>query len=67
MKGFSSLRHLLQTDSGAQADSYPMGTIGSFPGGEADQSPPSNSEVKMHGTITAFSNMFSWRGGAIGL
>jgi hypothetical protein len=29
-----------------------MGTKGSFPGGEFDQSPPSSAEVKMNGAIS---------------
>jgi len=49
--GNFSLRHHLQTSSGAYPASYPMGT-GVFslgvkrPGREADQSPPSSAEVK---------------------
>jgi hypothetical protein len=31
----SSLRHRVQTDSGAHPDSYPMGTGDSFPGDKA--------------------------------
>jgi hypothetical protein len=33
--GNFSLRHLVQTGSGAHPASYPMGTRGSFPGGKA--------------------------------
>jgi hypothetical protein len=33
--GNFSLQHRVQKDSGAQSASYPMGTGGSFPGGEA--------------------------------
>jgi hypothetical protein len=49
--GNFSLHHHVQTDSGAQPASYPMGTRGSFPGvkrpgREADHSPPSSAEVK---------------------
>jgi hypothetical protein len=42
----------VQTESGAHLASYPMGTVGSFPGGkarpgrDADYSPPSTAEVK---------------------
>jgi len=36
----------IMTDPGAHPASYPMGTGGSFPGGEAGHSPPSNAEVK---------------------
>jgi hypothetical protein len=42
----------IQTGSGAQPASYPMGTGGPFPGGkarpgrDADHSPPSSTEVK---------------------
>jgi hypothetical protein len=46
-----SLLHIVQTDSGAQPASYPMGTRGSFPEGkvaghEAYHSPPTSAEVK---------------------
>jgi len=41
----SSVGHI-QTGSGAHPASYLMGTGGSFPGSEADHSPPSNAEVK---------------------
>jgi hypothetical protein len=49
--GNFSLRHFIQTGSGAHTASYPMGTRGSFPEGkaagrEADHSPPSSAEVK---------------------
>jgi hypothetical protein len=50
-KDFSS-RPCIQTGSGAQPASYPIGTGGSFPGGkvwlrrDADHSPPSSAEVK---------------------
>jgi hypothetical protein len=53
-----SLRHHVQTDSGAHTVSYPMGIECSFsgegvkrPGNEADHSPPSNAEVNMRGAI----------------
>jgi hypothetical protein len=48
---FSSIP-CVQTLSGAQPASYPMGTRGPFPGGkaqlgrDADRSPPSSAEVK---------------------
>jgi hypothetical protein len=41
-----SPHHCVQTGSGAYPASYPMHTRGSFPGGEADNSPPSSTEVK---------------------
>jgi len=41
-----SLRHRVQTGSGAHQASYPMGTLGSYPGGESDRSTPSRAEVK---------------------
>jgi hypothetical protein len=49
--GNSSLHHRVQTGSGAHPPSYPMGTMGSFPGvkrpgREADHSPPSSAEGK---------------------
>jgi hypothetical protein len=34
--GNFSLHHYVQTDSGAHPASYPMGTMGSFPGAKAD-------------------------------
>jgi hypothetical protein len=40
------LRHRLQTGSEAHPVSYPVSTRDSFPGGEADHSPPSSAEVK---------------------
>jgi hypothetical protein len=40
------LHHRLQNGSGAHPASYPMGTRGSFPGGEVDHSSPSNAEIK---------------------
>jgi CO dehydrogenase/acetyl-CoA synthase delta subunit len=39
--GNFSLHHRVQYGSGAHPASYQMGTRGSFPGGEADHSPPS--------------------------
>jgi hypothetical protein len=49
--GFSSLRRLVQTGSGAHPASYPLGTDGYYsgvkrPGLEADHSTASNAEVK---------------------
>jgi hypothetical protein len=44
--GNFSLHHRVQNGSGAHTASYPMGKGGSFPGGEADHSPPSSAEVK---------------------
>jgi hypothetical protein len=46
-----SLYHLIQTGSGGHPASYPLDTMGSFPGvkrpgREADHSPPSNAEIK---------------------
>jgi hypothetical protein len=35
LSGNFSLRHRVQTGSGAHSTSYPMGTRGSFPGGKA--------------------------------
>jgi hypothetical protein len=56
--GNFSLRHRLQTDSGAHSASYPVGTTCSFPGVkwpglEADHSPPSNAEVKNERSYTS--------------
>jgi hypothetical protein len=44
--GNFSLHHRVQNGSGSHPASYPMRTRGSFPGGEADHSPPSSAEVK---------------------
>jgi hypothetical protein len=53
-KAFSSAD--IQTGSVAHPASYPMGTVGSFPGikrprHEADRSPPTSAEVKNCGAI----------------
>jgi hypothetical protein len=40
------LHHHIQACSGSHPASYPVGTRGSFPGGEADHLPPSSAEVK---------------------
>jgi hypothetical protein len=50
-EGTFSLHHHIQTSSGANTGTYPLGTGGSFPGikqpwHEADHSPPSNAKVK---------------------
>jgi hypothetical protein len=51
--GNFSLHHRVQTGSGPQLASYPMGSNGSLgvkrPGREAENSPPSSAEVKMRG------------------
>jgi hypothetical protein len=58
-----SLRHRVQTESGAHPASYPKG-IGLFspevkrPGREADHSPSSSVEVKMCGTIPPLTDIF---------
>jgi hypothetical protein len=44
--GNFSLHRRVQNCSGTHPGSYPMGTRGSFPGREADHSPPSSVEVK---------------------
>jgi hypothetical protein len=44
--GYFSLHHRAQTVSGSHSASYPMGTRDSFPGGEADHSPSSGTEIK---------------------
>jgi hypothetical protein len=38
--------HIVHTSSGADPASYPMGTRGSFAGGEADHLPPTCAKVK---------------------
>jgi hypothetical protein len=48
---YSSLRHSVQTRPGAHTTSNTMSIEGYFPGGEADQSPPSGPEVKNSGAI----------------
>jgi hypothetical protein len=60
-----SLLHSVQTDSGAHPASYPVGTVGSFPGlkrpgREVDRSPLSSAEVKKGGAIPPLPNMSSW-------
>jgi hypothetical protein len=51
-QGLGIFHHHVQTSSGAHPASYPMGTRGPFLGGkkwlgcEADNSPPSSTEVK---------------------
>jgi hypothetical protein len=51
--------HSIQTSSGAHPASYPMGTRGEFPGGEADYSPTSSAEVKKGGAIPPLPHMCS--------
>jgi hypothetical protein len=61
--GNFSLHHRVQNDSGAHPISYPMGTKGSLPGGEADLSPPSSAEVKKWVALYLYSRYTpSWRG-----
>jgi hypothetical protein len=65
--GNFSLHHRLHNGSGAHPASYPRGTGALFlgvkqPEREADHSPPSSAEVKMHGAIPPLPNMPSWRG-----
>jgi hypothetical protein len=48
VQGFSH-DYIIQTSSGAHADSYPVGFLPSevkWPGHEADHSPPSSAKVK---------------------
>jgi hypothetical protein len=52
--GNFSLHHRVQTGSWDHADSYPIGIRGSFPGLEAEHSPPSSAEVKNVGDISPF-------------
>jgi hypothetical protein len=66
--GNFSLRHHVQTGSGAHPASYPVGTGGCFPGAnrpvhEADHSPPSSAEVKECVELYLRSpNTSSWHG-----
>jgi hypothetical protein len=43
--------HNVQTGSGAHPASYPVGTIGSFPGRAVDHSPSYSAEIKNGGAI----------------
>jgi hypothetical protein len=60
--------HRVQNGSGAHPASYPMGSRGSFPGGErpgceADHPPPSSAEIKECVELYLHSrNTPSWRG-----
>jgi hypothetical protein len=60
--GNISLRHGVQTGSGAHPDSYPMGKRGSFPGGKADNSPSFSAKVKECRAIPPLPNTPLWRG-----
>jgi hypothetical protein len=58
-----SLLHSMQTDSDANPTSYPMDTVGFFPGEnrperETDQSPLSSFSVKNYGVIHPLSYAF---------
>jgi hypothetical protein len=44
--GIFSLQHRVYIGSGVLPASSPMGTGGSFPGSEADHTPPSSAKVK---------------------
>jgi hypothetical protein len=60
------LLHVVQTGSGIHPTSYPMGTGSSFPGvkrpgREADQSPPTNAEIKKIWIYTSTPPTPSWR------
>jgi len=62
-----SLRHRVQTGSGAHSATYPMGTealcLGvKWPGREADHSPPSSARVKECMELYLHSPNTSWRG-----
>jgi hypothetical protein len=58
-----SLHHRVQNVSEAHPASYPMGTMGSFPGGKADHSPASSAEVKVCVELYLHSpSTPSWRG-----
>jgi hypothetical protein len=61
--GNFSLNHHVHNGSGAHPASYPKGNRSSFPGGEADNSPPSSAEVKEWVELYFHSpNTPSWRG-----
>jgi hypothetical protein len=57
----------VQTDFGVHPASYPVGTVGSFPGAkrprrETVHSLPSSAEVKKSGTVRPQAHMSSWHG-----
>jgi hypothetical protein len=56
-----SLLYIVQTGSGAHPASYIMGTVGCFPGGKSDHSPPTSAEVKNSGAIPSLPHAPSWR------
>jgi hypothetical protein len=58
--GDFSVHHRIQTGSGTLPASYPMGIVGSFPGGgvkrpgrEVEQSPPSSAEFRTAWSYTS--------------
>jgi hypothetical protein len=53
-KGFFSSQHP------AHSSSYPMGTVGTFPGHEAEHSSPPSAEVTNSGAIPPLPHMPSW-------
>jgi hypothetical protein len=55
-----SLLYSIQTDSWTHPASYPIGTRGSFPGGEADHIPPSSAELKNGGAMPPLPHTSSW-------
>jgi hypothetical protein len=60
-----SLLHSVQTGSGAHPASYPMCTLGSFPGGEmwlGHETDHSSAEVMNDGAIPPLSHTSSWCG-----
>jgi hypothetical protein len=62
---YFSFHRSVQTGSGADPASCPMGTVGSFPGvkrqgREAVHSPPSSAEVKNGGAVPPLPRMPSW-------
>jgi hypothetical protein len=60
-----SLVHSVETDSGPHPASYPMATVGSFPGGGGVKlmTVPSSAMVKYGGAMPSLPHISSWRGG----
>jgi len=56
------LRHHARTVSGAHPASYPMVTVGTYPGAWSDQSPPSSAEVKNAWSYTSTTPVRYMRG-----
>jgi len=60
--GNFSLRHRVQTGSGAHTSSYPKDTVGSFPGSEANHLLHVLPRIRIRGFILPLPHMSSLRG-----